>query len=201
LAVIRKVRIFLKIRAPRSIIPYMKIRTTLALAVAAALAGSAPAEAATTASGNQAVTASPTSTLTATFPSDYAWGALAVGAGNLSAEQFTTVQSNEQWGLKISSDEAAGHMRRWDGGAYVAGSLQDPLQWALTSVGGVPEGAPTYDFLNSTPATVATTQPLTDNSGTAVGVKFKQVVSFGDDADIGSDVYRLVVTYDAQQGF
>ncbi|MFL5825296.1 MAG: hypothetical protein ACJ76V_02110 [Thermoleophilaceae bacterium] len=179
----------------------MRITKTLALAALLALALSAPAFGATNASGSQAVTGAPDPTLTASFPSDYSWGSWAIGSGNVSGEQITNVKSNEQWGLKVSSDQAGGLMRRWNGSSYVTGQLANPLQWANTSIGASVVGSPAFGDLSSTPALVAGSQAITADSGTDVGVKFKQLVSYADDASLGTDVYRILVSYDAAQGF
>jgi hypothetical protein len=177
----------------------MRITKAVPLAALAALALAAPAQAATTASGSQEITGAPTPTLTASFPSDYAWGSWTIGS-NTSSEQVVNVMSNEQWGVKISSDEPNFFMRRWDGSSY-GNALLSALQWANTSIGGTPVGSPVYADLSSTPSLVAGTQPITSDTGTDVGVKFGQDISYGDDADLGTDVYRIVVTYDAAQGF
>lgn len=179
----------------------MRITKTFTLAALAALAITSSASAATTASGSQALTGAPAPTLTSSFPSDYAWGSWAIGSGNVSAEQITNVKSNEQWGVKISSDETGGIMRRWDGSSYVAGALANSLQWANTSIGGSAVGSPVYGNLSSTAALVSGSQAITSDSGTDVGVKFKQLVSYADNANLGTDLYRILVTYDAAQGF
>src|SRR3954466_10897248 len=111
--------------------------TTIAGALCAALATAPSAMAATTASGSQAITGTPTAPLAATFPSAYAFGTLTVGgAGNTSTEQVVNVKSNASWGVKISSDQAAGKMREWDGSAYVAAGyiLTNAMQWGLTTL-------------------------------------------------------------------
>src|SRR3954447_6116848 len=185
----------------------MKYRSHIiaAGALAAALATAPSAMAATTASGSQAITGTPTAQLAATFPSAYAFGTLTVGgAGNTSTEQVVNVKSNASWGIKISSDQAAGKMREWDGSAYVAAGniFTNALQWALTSTGGTPVGSPTYANLSSTAAPGGGSQGRTSDSGLDVGAKFKQLVSYADQATLaGSNTYRVLVTYDAAQGF
>src|SRR4051794_16284638 len=174
-------------------------------ALLGALAAAPGAQAATTASGSQAITGTPTAQLAATFPSAYAFGTLTVGgAGNTSTEQIVNVKSNASWGVKISTDQAAGKMREWDGSAYVAAGniFTNALQWALTSTGGTPVGSPTYANLSSTATLVAGSQGRTSDSGLDVGAKFKQLVSYADQATLaGSNTYRVLVTYDAAQGF
>jgi hypothetical protein len=174
-------------------------------ALLGALAAAPGAQAATTASGSQAITGTPTAQLAATFPSAYAFGTLTVGgAGNTSTEQIVNVKSNASWGVKISTDQAAGKMREWDGSAYVAAGniLTNALQWALTSTGGTPVGSPTYADLSSTATLVTTGQARTSDSGVDVGTTFKQLVSYGDQASLaGGHSYRVLVTYDAAQGF
>jgi hypothetical protein len=169
------------------------------------LAAAPGASAATTASGSQAITGTPTAQLAATFPSAYAFGTLTVGgAGNTSTEQVVNVKSNASWGVKISSDQAAGKMREWDGAAYVGGGniLANAMQWALTTLGGTPVGSPSYANLSSTATLVTTGQARTADAGVDVGTTFKQLVSYGDEASLaGSNTYRVLVTYDAAQGF
>ena len=181
------------------------ITKTSALAALAALAIASPASAATSATGSSSVTGAPTGQLEATFPSAYSFGAWALGAGgNISSEQIVNVKSNRSWGVKLSSDEATGLMRRWNGTAYVTTpndrTLANATQWGATSFDG---GAltPTYANLSSTQALILGSKPKTGDAGNNVGLKYKQVVSYADDADIASDVYRILVSFDASQGF
>ena len=64
-------------------------------------------------------------------------------------------------------------------------------------------GSPSYAAMVASPSTsdVVAAQPITSNSGTDIGVTFQQPVSYGDNASIGTDTYRAVVTYEAGQGF
>ena len=169
-------------------------------ALAALAATAAPAGAATAATANQAITGVPASQLVATFPSDYAFASLSPGNTATSSEQIINVKSNGAWGIKIASDSATGVMRRHNDSAYVAGSLASALQWAKSREG-TPIGSPSYASLSSTQALVSSTLGPTTNAGTDVGVTFQQPVSYGDNASIGTDSYRVVVTYVAQQGF
>jgi hypothetical protein len=175
------------------------IATAPTLAATLALLAAAPASAATTQAQNQVITGAPTPQLVATFPGDFGLGSFAAGATTSSSEQVLNVKSNGSWGLRISADSA--NMRRWNGSAYVAGSLSSPLTWARTSQGGTPVGSPTYSAIGTSAANVVTGQAVTTDSGTDVGVTFRQAVSYGDDAALGSDVYRVVVTYAAGQAF
>lgn len=174
-------------------------------ALFAALALAPAASAATTASGSQAVTGTPAAQLAATFPSAYSFGTLTVGgSGNTSTEQIVNVKSNASWGIKIASDQAAGKMREWNGSAYVASGniLANALQWALTSTGGTPVGSPSYAALSSTSTSLVTSQSRTADAGVDVGTTFKQLVSYADEQSLaGSNTYRVLVTYDAAQGF
>ena len=172
-----------------------------ALALAAAIAGTdaATASAATSQSQNQIITGAPTPQLVATFPGDFSFATFVPAATSSSSEQTINVKSNTSWGLRISADSA--NMRRWNGSAYVAGSLASPLSWAKTSVGGTPVGSPSYSAIATSTANVVTGQALTSDSGVDVGVTFQQPVSYADSASIGADVYRAVSTYAAGQGF
>jgi len=162
-----------------------------------------PAQAALAVTGNQSITADVSPTLQATFPADYAWGNLSPGAaGNTSTEQTINVKSNAAWGVKISSDLTDGRMKEWNGSAYVSSSpkiLTNALTWRLSSLGGSAQGT-SFAAISSTQAPVTTTQPITGDSGTDVGVTYKQVISFAD-ANAGTNDYRLAVTYDAAQGY
>ncbi len=178
-------------------------RIAVLAAVAAMLTAAAPASAATTASGTSSVTADVANTLEATFPSAYAWGSLNAGsAGNESTEQTLNVKSNQTWGVKIASDLTDGKMKEWTGSAYVSTSpkiLTNALNWRVSSVGGSAQ-ATTYAALSSTEALVSGSQPITSDSGTDVGVKYKQVVSYADVA-AGTNDYRLLASYNVSQGF
>jgi len=182
-----------------------RIITTTAGVLLAAVAAAPAASAATTATGTQAITGTPTAQLVATFPSAYSFGTLTVGgSGNTSTEQVVNVKSNASWGVKISSDQTAGKMREWDGSAYVASGfiLANPLQWALTTLAGTPVGSPSYANLSSTATSVTTGQAATGDTGVNVGTTFNQLVSYADNASLTTGhSYRVLVTYDAEQGF
>ena len=175
---------------------------TAALVVVLALPGGAYA--ATSAQDQQSVTADVTPTLEATFPADYAWGALAPGT-RTSAEQLLNVKSNDDWGVKVASDVADGRMTEWNPllGAYVLLSPQTfaaPLQWGFTSLGGSTR-TPSYAALSDTAAQIGSTNAATGDSGTDVGLKYQQVVSYADEpAGTGND-YRIEVTFDASQDY
>jgi len=181
-----------------------RTRTGLKAAAAVAILALAPAsaQAATDEQGAQVITGAPTFSLDATFPVAYSFGTFAVGpGGNSSTEQTVNVKSNAAWGVKVSTDEASGFMRRHDGSFYVAGQLNNALQWANTSYDGTPVGSPVYANLGSTQALVVGSKPGTADAGKDVGVSYKQLVSYSDDANLGTDTYRITVTYDATQGF
>jgi hypothetical protein len=179
----------------------MRFAKTLAVAVAAAAFSAGPAHAATSAQGTQAVTGSPDTTLEATFPTAYSFGGFTIGATNTSTEQILNVRSNASWGVKISSDEPTGRMRRYNGSSYVAGQLASALQWAHTRTGATAVGSPVYANLGSTQGLVLGSQGATGNTGTNVGVQYRQDVAYADNANLGTDVYRIAVTFDAAQGF
>jgi hypothetical protein len=179
-------------------------RTLIALVTGTALlAAVAPASADTSATGSSSVTADVASTLEATFPGAYAWGALDAGAaGNTSAAQVVNVKSNQTWGVKTSTDLANGRMKEWDGTGYVAASpkvLTNALQWRLSSLGGVSQ-ATTFASYTGTDALVTGSKPSTDDSGTDVGVSYKQVISYAD-LSAGANDYRVQVNYNVSQGF
>jgi hypothetical protein len=176
--------------------------TKVIAAVAAALT-LLPAQAAFAVTGNQSITADVAPTLQATFPSDYAWGNLSPGAaGNTSSEQTVNVKSNAAWGLKVSTDLVDGRMKEWTGAAYVSSSpkiLANALTWRMSTLGGSAQGT-SFAAASSTAALVTGSQPITGDSGTDVGITYKQVASFSD-ANAGSNDYRIAVTFDAAQGY
>ena len=184
------------------------IKRIAGAAAIAALALPATASAATTANGSQAVTGTPTAQLEATFPAAYGFGALAVGGtGNVSTEQTINVKSNKSWGLKVSTPGmATGRMRQYDTGtnAYAASplTLTHAIEWALTSNAGTAVGSPAYAAASGTATSVVTTQGRTSDSGQNVGVKFRQLISYADEAGLpAGNTYRVDVTYAAEQGF
>lgn len=160
-----------------------------------------PAHGALAATGTQSVTADVANTLAATFPAAYAWGNLAAGAASTSAEQTVNVKSNALWGLKLSTDIADGRMTEWNGTAYVASPkvLTNALNWRMSSLGGVAQGT-AFAALTSTPALVTGSQAITSDSGTDVGVTYRQTVSYAD-TSAGANDYRVLVTFDASQGY
>ncbi|WP_205696264.1 hypothetical protein [Conexibacter sp. SYSU D00693] len=179
------------------------MQTTKGIAALAATLVLGPASVAHAVTSSQSITADVAPTLQATFPGDYAWGTLAVGAGgNTSSEQTVNVKSNAAWGVKVSSDLADGRMKEWTGAAYVSSSpkvLTHALTWRLSSLGGAAQGT-SFAALSSTAAAVTTSQAITGDSGTDVGVTYRQVASFADPSAGGND-YRIAVTYDAAQGY
>jgi hypothetical protein len=182
----------------------MKRIFTVLAAGAAVIAAAAPASAATSGAGTSSVTADVAPTLEATFPSAYAWGNLNAGAaGNESVEQTVTVKSNQTWGVKIASDLLDGKMKEWDGTAYVATTpkvLTNALNWRMSSLAGAVQ-ATSFAGLSSTEALVTGTQAITSDAGTAVGMKYKQVVSYADVAAGASNDYRIQANFNVSQGF
>ena len=170
---------------------------------AALMIAAAPASAATSATGTSSVTADVANTLEASFPAAYAWGSLNAGAtGNTSTEQVVNVKSNQTWGVKIASDLTDGKMKEWTGSAYVTTTpkiLTNALDWRLTSIGAAAQST-TYAALSSTEALATGTQAITTDSGTNVGVKYKQVISYSDVA-AGVNDYRILANYNVAQGF
>lgn len=171
------------------------VAAVLALGACPAVAGAA------TSSGGvpQTQTADVAATLEAAFPANLSWGALTVGtAGTESAEQVINVKSNKPWGVRLSTDEATGRMRLYNG-SY-GSALTHPLQWRLASVAGVAQ-ATSFGDLSSTAANAATARPITTDLGVNVGLRFKQVMSYADAPAGTGETYRVVVTYDAAQGY
>jgi len=136
--------------------------------------------------------------LTATFPSAYAWGSWLIGA-NSSSDQIATVISNRAWGVKIKSDRVDGRMMEWNGTSYVSRTLVNPLNWRLTQLGGVAQST-SFAPISSTPATVVTARTPSSTS-VQLNVRYSLDVTYADDAELGANVYRLLVTYDSAQGF
>jgi hypothetical protein len=93
-------------------------------------------------------------------------------------------------------------MKEWTGTVYVAASpkiLTNALTWRMSTLGAVAQGT-SFAAISSTPSLVAGSQPITGDSGTNVGVTYKQVISFAD-AVAGANDYRVAVTFDAAQGY
>ena len=139
-------------------------------------------------------------TLTADFSGagNLAWASWAIGT-NLSPEQTFSVVSNKSWGVKLSTDGADGRMTEWNGSSYLSRKLASTLEWRLSSLGGVAQGT-SFAAASPTLATVTTTRPPSASS-LAIGVTYQQVISYADDAAMGANTYRKVITYQAAQGF
>jgi len=138
--------------------------------------------------------------LTAGFPSAYAWTGLVPGSTKTSSEQTVSVTSNRAWGLKIASDRSDGRSRQWTGAAYGSLSLANPMQWRTSSIAGSAQ-ATSFADLSGTAATVVTGQAASAGA-TAVGVTYRQQVSYADEASLpAGNTYRQNVSYTAQQGF
>lgn len=180
--------------------PLRRLRVLLAVTAAVGAVGPAVPDAALAAC-DPAVAC-----LEATFPGAYVWGPLDAGnSGNVSAEQVITVTSTEPWGVRISSDLADGRMKEWTGTAYVSSApkvLGNPLTWGLTRIGATPQ-TPAYQALSSSAASVvsgvASTCTTTCGS-TEIGVRYRQVVGYGD-VSAGANDYRIEVSFDAAHGF
>jgi hypothetical protein len=172
-------------------------------AVAALTIIAAPASAATTATGDSSVTADVVATLEATFPAAYAWGNLNAGvAGNTSVEQTVNVKSNATWGVKTSTDDAAGKLTEWDGVAYDGTPLvlTHPLQWRLSHLDGVVQGTSFADYTSTAALVTTNAEAVTPDAGVDVDTTYKQTVSYGDFV-AGVNDYRVLVTYDVSQAF
>jgi hypothetical protein len=138
--------------------------------------------------------------LTASFPSDYAWSGLTPGSTTDSPEQTVSVTSNRAWGLQIASDRSDGRARQWNGSAYGSLTLTNPMQWRTTSIGGNAQSTSFAD-LSGTAAT-AVHQQSASAGAVAVGVTYRQQVSYADEAALpAGNTYRQNVSYTAQQGF
>jgi hypothetical protein len=166
-------------------------------------AGTAPAVTATSnhtytgwASNSLAIREEPA--LTASFPAAYAWGAWGIGT-NTSAPQTVSVTTNRSWGLKLSSDQADGRMSEWNGATYSSRRLGSALRWRLSSLAGAPQGT-SFAPLSSTPGTAVSGQPAA-RGAVAAAITYSQSVSYADDAGLGGNSYRSVVSYQAGQGF
>jgi len=181
----------------------MKKLTAVLGSVAALMIIAAPASAATTAAGDSSVTADVVATLEATFPAAYAWGALNAGvAGNVSTEQTVNVKSNATWGVKTSTDDAAGKLTEWNGVGYDGTPLvlTHPLQWRMSHLDGVVQGTSFADY-TSTPTLVTTNaEAVTPDAGVDVDTTYNQTVSYGDFV-AGVNDYRVLVTYSVSQAF
>jgi hypothetical protein len=163
----------------------------------------APASAATTATGDSSVTADVVATLEATFPAAYAWGNLNAGvAGNTSVEQTVNVKSNATWGVKTSTDDAAGKLTEWDGLAYDVTPLvlTHPLEWRLSHLDGVVQGTSFADYTSTAVLVTTNAEAVTPDAGVDVDTTYKQTVSYGDFV-AGVNDYRVLVTYDVSQAF
>lgn len=182
----------------------VSVAVLFAALVSVALAGSVSVTsvsltASYAATGSHSVTGAVPATLTATFPSDYSFGNFAIGSTSTSTEQTMKVKSNKSWGVKLNSDQANGQMRQATSTGTYTGSLilANPMQWSRTT----PTPSTSYTNLSSTPSLIAGSQSKTGNAGATVGVTYQQQIEFSDDPTPGTDIYKIVVTYDAQQGF
>lgn len=178
----------------------LRTRSTLALAglavLTAGVAGNASAQ-----SQTQAITADVAATLSATVPGTLALSgsALPVGGSGTEKEAPATVFSNAAWGLKVSTNATTGRLRVWDGVTYGT-ALTNALEWRLKSLGAAPQST-SYADLSATPATVLSGQAPTPDTGQGLELFFRQRVSYGDSPAPGGQTYRIVVTYDAAQGY
>jgi hypothetical protein len=136
--------------------------------------------------------------LTATFPGAYAWGTWAIG-DNTSSPQSVSVTSNRAWGLKLSSDQVDGRMTEWNGTAYLSRRIGSPLRWRLSALAGAAQGT-TFAPLSDTAATAVSAQAAAP-SPVAATITYRQSVSYADEAGLGGNSYRSVVTFQAGQGF
>ena len=136
--------------------------------------------------------------LTATVPAAYGWGSWAIGT-NTSAEQVVSVTSNRSWGVKLNTDGADGRMTEWNGTSYLSRKLGSALDWRLSSLGGAAQGT------SFAAASTAQALVIGSQAGSAaavpVGVTYRQTVTYADDAALGGNAYRKVITYQAGQGF
>jgi hypothetical protein len=138
--------------------------------------------------------------LSASFPTGYAWPSLVPGATATSAEQSVSVTSNRAWGVQLTSDATDGRSRQWNGSIYKSLTLSSPLQWRTSSIGGVAQGT-SFAALSNSAATAVTGQAAALGA-VAVGITFRQPVSYADEAALpAGNTYRQNISYTAQQGF
>lgn len=187
------------------------VRRSATSALAAALAASALTAAALPARAQAACSLSIVLTpcIQATWPGgSVALGTVNAGTTTISPEQLITVSANQSWGIRISSDLANGRMREWTGSAYATPTprtLSQPLQWARSTLAGVPQ-TPSWASLSSTPAAVVSGRGATGCVLGALcgvettGVKFRLTTGFSD-RRAAPNSYRILVTYDASLGF
>lgn len=135
-----------------------------------------------------------TESITATFPSNYTFATFTVGGpNNLSGEQTESVLSNRGWGTQLSSDQTDGKMKEYDGSSYLTNQLGNSLNWRMSSLDGVSQPTP-FAPISSTPSLIVGGRPANTVAST-VGVTYNQVVDYSDDPNSGTNVYRIVVTF------
>lgn len=162
-------------------------------------------------SGNDAqdITGNITAGLTISAPAAYdTWESskMTVGAGgNETANQGITVCSNTTYGIKVRPDSTDssgasnkdGYMHRDSTAVLFTLCLQNALQWKESASG---EYA-VLDYNNANGGEVGTGLAATDDDGDITNVKFKQVIGYGDTQLSGTDKWKLVVTYLADQSW
>lgn len=144
-----------------------------------------------TQTGTQEVTAQVAHAIELTVPPSYDWGLLVIGE-NESDLQPVTVKSTAPYDLNIRADRTK--LAEYDlaGGGYTAGGreLQDVLQWKEASQGA-------YSPISTIDMPVLSAAPPTGSAGATTSIRFRQVVSYGDQALPEGMVYRIVLTYTA----
>ena len=126
-----------------------------------------------------------------TVPPSYDWGLLVIGE-NESDLQPVTVKSTAPYDLNIRADRTK--LAEFDlvSGDYAIGGreLQNALQWKEAYSG-------SYTVVGTVDMPVLSAAPPTGSAGTTTSIRFRQVVSYGDQALPEGMVYRIVLTYTA----
>ena len=104
------------------------------------------------------------------------------------------VRSNGKYAVLVSDDDATtgGHMTQWNGVAYLAKSLVNPMRIGNNC------SAPSIGDLAG-PVTLVDDQACTDVAGRDHAVSFHQLIDWADDTLPAGQVYRIVVTFTALQ--
>ncbi|NLS44598.1 MAG: hypothetical protein GX969_02485 [Firmicutes bacterium] len=134
------------------------------------------------------------------FPTELELGSIAPdfkrsGSYVLSDLQYMKVWSNTEWALKIQSDSPDGRMQEWTGTEYADRILSSPLEWQLDSES-------IFNRITGNEELVIEGGQPTDEDGTAIGIRFRQYISYGDSPILSpGNNYKIEVTLTAIQTY
>ena len=112
----------------------------------------------------------------------------------ISQPQTITIRSNITWMLQMKSDSPHGCMTRWVNNEYTDESLCFPLEWQIV-------GESIYKEVTGNNVIIVENENATQPSGKSIDIRFRQLITYNDPPLLGSDSYRIQLTFTASHAY